>query len=380
LVQLESNNKKEIISWITPECFLDVDIPIIIGLNKLYKINWLIIGFDRSHRGMYTRLDIENIILENGIQGEILQQNYRFSNPLVLSFYFKVTNRITKLKPSLVYTSYLGEPFFLLLLPCFIKKSKVVIAYHDVIMHTGERYSSIKNIYHTICRQLFTNIHLFSNTQKEIFTKKYGNKNMLTTPLVCKDFGKPINIKESTKIRFLFFGSIAEYKGLDVLLNAVNYLIDELKENNFLLTIAGNANHSEWNNYKKLISHAEQINCDIRIIPNSEIPDLFCNNDILILPYKEATQSGPLMIAYNYGIPIIASNLLAFQEYITNRETGLFFQNHSHKELASVMKECINNAKLVSDLKNNVKATSQTKFGFDYISNQYIKYFNKFLG
>jgi glycosyltransferase involved in cell wall biosynthesis len=86
------------------------------------------------------------------------------------------------------------------------------------------------------------------------------------------------------------------------------------------------------------------------------------------------------MIAYNYGIPIIASNLLAFQEYITNRETGLFFQNHSHKELASVMKECINNAKLVSDLKNNVKATSQTKFGFDYISNQYIKYFNKFLG
>jgi glycosyltransferase involved in cell wall biosynthesis len=325
-------------------------------------------------------LDIENIISENGLQGEILQQNCRFSNPMVLSFYFKVISRITKLKPSLVYTSYFGEPFFLLLLSCFIKKSKVVIAYHDVIMHTGETYSSLKNIYHTICRKLFKNIHLFSNTQKEIFEKKYGNKNILTTHLVCKDFGKPINIKESTKIRFLFFGSIVEYKGLDVLLNAVNYLIDELKENDFLLTIAGNANHAEWNNYKKLITHAEQINCDIRTIPNSEIPDLFCNNDLLILPYKEATQSGPLMIAYNYGIPIIASNLSAFEEYVINGKTGLFFQNYDHKELATIMQECIKNIKLVSDLKNNVKATSQIKFGFDYISNQYIKYFNKSLG
>ena len=350
--------------------------PIIEELNNLYDINWLIIGFGDNSRGMYSKEYVENFITRNSIDAEILKQKYRFSSPLILIFYYSICKIIKKSKQSLVYTSYLGEPFFLIMLSFFFNRRNVVVAYHDVVLHSGESHAKLKQIYHSIIRKVYFNFHLFSINQKNIFVKKHKNKNILVAPLAVKDFGGVSRIIESKQVRFLFFGTIIKYKGLDILLKAINYLVEVLGQTNFVLTIAGFADNKEWTNYETLINHPEQLICDIRVIPNFEVPDLFSNNDFLILPYREATQSGPLMIAYNYGLPVIASDIASFKEVLIETETGLFFQNNNFLDLALKMNDCIINQRNNTYSKEGVKIVANKFYNPNVISKFYSNYFN----
>jgi glycosyltransferase involved in cell wall biosynthesis len=370
--------KKASIYWITPESFLDVDIPVIEQLVKEYKIFWHIIGFDRSYRGMYSLSEIDLVAKKNHINYIIHKQKFRFSNPLIILFYLQIIRKIRKFKMDLLYTSYLGEPIFLFLLILYIPVNKMVIANHDIYLHSSEKNIQVKNLYHKFYRKLYSNFHLFSNTQTTLFRQTFENKKILTTPLCIKDFGKPTHVNKSTKVRFLFFGTILPYKGLDILLNAVNYLIETCNTTNFTLTIAGNISSREWNEYAKLVKYPKFIRLETRTIRNIEIADLFCNSDYLVLPYKDVTQCGPLMIAFNYFLPVIASDLPGFGEYISVCETGYLFNNKDFKNLAEVMANCIQN-NYQDFLSGNIMRIVKNKFTPEVISPQYIKYFNTLL-
>ena len=56
-----------------------------------------------------------------------------------------------------------------------------------------------------------------------------------------------------------------------------------------------------------------------------------------MLPYESATQSGPSLVAVNYGIPIIASNIPAFKEHIIDGVNGFLFENGSDENLSNLI-------------------------------------------
>jgi len=368
------NKKKLHVFWITPESFLDVDMPVIEQLKSKFNIYWLIIGFNRTAKNMFTKTEVENFAKQNKIEYEIVTQKYRFRNPLILLFYFSLINLINKFKTELVYTSYLGEPVFLSLLKVFFKKSKVVVAIHDVELHSSEKKKWIKDLYHNHSRRQYSNFHLFSESQAEIFRKTVPGKNILITPLCIKDFGKPSPQCVRVKNQFLFFGSIHPYKGLEILIEAVNHLVHTYKLDNFSIIIAGNCSDAEWSKYKTKIVYPELFRTEIRVIKNIEIADLFCSSDYLILPYKDVTQCGPLMIAFNYTLPVIASDLQGFRDYISEGETGFLFKSNDHKKLAEIMADCINTNKH-DLLAGNMMCMANAKFSPAVISEQYSEYF-----
>jgi len=362
------------IFWITPEGFLDVDMLVLKRLTSKFDIYWLIIGFGVSSKHMFTETEVQDFAKQNRIKFGIVSQKYRFRNPLILFFYLRLIRKILSFKSDLLYTSYLGQPFFLHLLKNCLNRNKVVIAIHDVELHSSERKRQIKGMYQSYVKKHYTNFHLFSDSQSELFTQSFSNKNILLTPLCIKDFGQPTSTLKSEKTRFLFFGNILPYKGLDVLLEAVNYLVSKCKVVNFSLTIAGNCSASDWNEYLKRINYPEIIRAEIRTIKNSEIADLFCNSDYLILPYKDVTQCGPLMIAFNYTLPAIASDLQGFRDYISEGETGLLFKSNDHTKLAEIMADCINTNKH-DLLAGNMMCMARGKFSPAVISEQYSEYF-----
>ena len=73
-----------------------------------------------------------------------------------------------------------------------------------------------------------------------------------------------------------------------------------------------------------MIKNKNIFNLKIYYLNKNEFPDLFSSADYFILPYREVTQSGPLMLGFNYQILPIASNLRGFSEHIEDGKNGFF--------------------------------------------------------
>lgn len=118
----------------------------------------------------------------------------------------------------------------------------------------------------------------------------------------------------------LFFGRIDKYKGLDDLVRAFSQSNSKKP-----LVIAGSGPIDEETS--KAIEDDPRIYLANRFIPDGEMIWLFEHALFAVLPYREASQSGVLPIAYHFGVPVIASALGEFDEYIVEGATGLRYSD-----------------------------------------------------
>lgn len=162
----------------------------------------------------------------------------------------------------------------------------------------------------------------------------------------------------------LFFGSILPYKGLDVLYEAV-------------------IKHREWfEDYKVVVAgrgHVECVEsimtddsfvCINRYITNGELVSLIFNAMFVVCPYREISQSGIPQTAFVFNKPIVASNLNAFKEVMTDGQNCLLFDSGNSEELAVKMRQMIDNYEY---FKNNIIKFEEINpcFSWQYISKQY---------
>lgn len=119
----------------------------------------------------------------------------------------------------------------------------------------------------------------------------------------------------------LFFGYIRDYKGLDVLLDAMPHIL--AKEQVTLLVVG-----EFYNNERQYREQIERLGIAARVrvhsayVPNEEVAPFFSASDVLVLPYKSATQSGIIQIAYNFHRPVIATDVGGLGEVIVDGKTG----------------------------------------------------------
>jgi glycosyltransferase involved in cell wall biosynthesis len=123
----------------------------------------------------------------------------------------------------------------------------------------------------------------------------------------------------------LFFGNIAPYKGVEYLVEAMSHVVATLPE--CRLIIAGRPKGAEdyWANIERRISAlglGDKVIQRIGYVPDAEIEVFFKAADVFALPYVEVFQSGVLFLGYNFGLPVIASNVGALREDILDGKTG----------------------------------------------------------
>jgi glycosyltransferase involved in cell wall biosynthesis len=121
----------------------------------------------------------------------------------------------------------------------------------------------------------------------------------------------------------LFFGFIRDYKGLDLLIESVTF--PEIKERKIKLIIAGEF-YVDSKPYFDLVAKLgiqDSIIWKNDFIPDSEVSTFFCAADVVVLPYKSATQSGITQIAYYYELPVIATDVGGLRELIPHERDGL---------------------------------------------------------
>ena len=127
---------------------------------------------------------------------------------------------------------------------------------------------------------------------------------------------------ESDCSYILFFGFIRAYKGLDLLIEA--FADRRLRNKNLKLIIAGEF-YEDDTPYKDLIKKNSLENEVIfydHFIKDSEVPLFFSVADIVVQPYKSATQSGVTQIAYYFEKPMLVTNVGGLKEIVPGGKCG----------------------------------------------------------
>lgn len=120
----------------------------------------------------------------------------------------------------------------------------------------------------------------------------------------------------------LFFGFIREYKGLDLLLEAMKD--SRIRERPIKLIIAGEYYGNE-EYYKNLIHRyhlTDRLVLHTDYIPSDEINNYFCAADLVVQPYKSATQSGVTQVGYHFDKPMLVTNVGGLAEIVADRKAG----------------------------------------------------------
>ncbi|MCB2411175.1 glycosyltransferase [Hymenobacter lucidus] len=120
----------------------------------------------------------------------------------------------------------------------------------------------------------------------------------------------------------LFFGFIRAYKGLDILLEA--FADERLRQLPVKLIVAGEY-YEDAAPYEALIRQYDLESRLVRatdFIPNEKVADYFCAADMVVQPYKNATQSGVSQIAYHFERPMLVTDVGGLAELIPDGEVG----------------------------------------------------------
>lgn len=307
-------------------------------LSKAHEVR--MITFKRQYPKIFFPGKTQNETGEVGIkiESEVLVDSI---NPLN---WILVGLNLRKWNADLVIFKY-WLPFFG---PCFgtisavikfFTKTKILFICDNVIPHEKRFGDKI----FTRFAFWFANFFIVQSktVENELLSFK-PNSNFKNIPHpVYEIFGDKISKSEaksrlnitSEKI-ILFFGYIRKYKGVDVLIDAANLIKNDLK-----ILIVGEF-YDDENFYRKKITDnklEEKILVFSDYIPNNKVAEFFSATDVVILPYKDATQSGIAQIAYNFEKGVIATKVGGLEEVVKNNFSGLLCEPNNPFELARVI-------------------------------------------
>ena len=168
----------------------------------------------------------------------------------------------------------------------------------------------------------------------------------------------------SAKNIILYFGIIRDYKGFDILLNA----IAELKDSglDFHLLAVGECYGSD-KKYTQLVSNlgiSDYITWHNKYIPDAEVSNYFSAADVVALPYRTASQSGVTQIAYSYDLPVIVTKVGGLPEIVDEGQSGFTIEPENPKELANILEKNLK-AGTFLEMATYIKKFKQ-KFSWEY--------------
>lgn len=248
--------------------------------------------------------------------------------------WFKTGREIRRQKPDVVVFAY----WMSFMAPCFgtiaacLRRDKhicLVGLIHNMIPHEPNILDKLFPAY--FVNKMDGYLALSKSVAQDINKFDHRDKPKLFRPHPVYDhYGELIPKAEARKLlgleengRYvLFFGFIRAYKGLDLLLEA---LADaRLKEMNVKLLVAGEFYEDEQAYLDKIktLRIEDRVVLHTNFIPNSEVNRFFSACDMVVQPYRTATQSGVTQVAFHFEKPMLVTNVGGLSEIVPHGKIG----------------------------------------------------------
>lgn len=166
--------------------------------------------------------------------------------------------------------------------------------------------------------------------------------------------------------RLLFFGQVRRNKGLDILLAAERLLRGRVKD--YEIVVAGPCDEPE--RYAPLIDPGAPVRMVNAFIPDVEVPRYFQEASVVVLPYRSATQSGIVPMAFAYGRPVVATDVGAVGEIVRDGETGVLVPPENPQALADALAALLADEARGRAMGEAARRFSETHLSWDHIARQ----------
>jgi glycosyltransferase involved in cell wall biosynthesis len=332
--------------YYTSTAFMDIALEVINILKKYVELHVLIeitpgskiknilevrnLPENQSIIGIAEIMDKENYTyLEQYFEGcasanFIVHTHQSGSSLSTLKTSYKTWKYIRGIHPDIIHLEAMSLRS-LGLVPFLFSKIKIFITIHDVIPHSSKRDWKIslpRLMYLKIpYRKTYFFYSEFSKNQFEQYYKNDKHPKFVKRMYPYTFYKKYVKEQIPDKKHILFFGQVSRYKGIETLLQAMPSVLQIFPDES--LVIAGRSNDDTILNEEILEKFKNRITVLNRYIPNEELVNLIQESKFVVCPYLDATQSGVLMTSYALDIPVVATNVGAFPEYIEQNVTGL---------------------------------------------------------
>jgi glycosyltransferase involved in cell wall biosynthesis len=254
--------------------------------------------------------------------------------------WLKVGKELKRLSPDFIIVRYwlpFMAPAFGTILRIVRKNNhtKVICIADNIIPHEKRMGDSILTSYFNQA----VDGYIAMSTQVETDIAKLGIKKpvqLLHHPLF-DHFGDPVERMLARKELgidhqgglMLFFGFIRQYKGLDLLLEAM--ADPRIKESGYKLVIAGEfyEDPSKYTNLIRSYRLENQVFLFNEFIPEQKISYFFSAADVLVQPYRHATQSGVTPLSMHFELPMIVTDAGGLKEMVIDKVSGLIVNKDS---------------------------------------------------
>ena len=261
----------------------------------------------------------------------LISQQVNSCNPLN---WIKVGHRIRKMQPDLLITCY-WMAFFA---PCYSiieriakrnGKTRTIALVHNMIPHEPSILDKLFAPFYVRSTDGF--VALSESVVQDIDHLDRNNKPKTSYPHPIYDhYGEQMSKEEACQALnlnpenqyMLFFGLVRAYKGLDLLLDAFGKVKDQLP--NLQLIVAGEFYEDE-DKYRAQIESNQLTNRVIiknDFIADADLRKYFGAANLIVQPYKTATQSGVTQVAFHFEKPMLVTNVGGLGEIVHDHKMG----------------------------------------------------------
>lgn len=247
--------------------------------------------------------------------------------------WLKVGNQIRAKKPDIVICPF-WLPFMGPCLGTILKivkrdpKVNIISVMHNIVPHE-------KRIGDQQFAQYFVNqVHGFVSLSKSVKVDLgdfVEDQPIVFSPHpVYDNYGNAVSKEEASEVLelpedesyLLFFGFIRDYKGLDLLYQAMSD--DRIAKLGLKLIVAGEyyGNKDSYDELVRVLDIGDRLILRTDFIPNEKVKYYFSLADLVVQPYKTATQSGISQLAYHFEKPMVVTRVGGLPEIVPHGEAG----------------------------------------------------------
>jgi len=231
-----------------------------------------------------------------------------------------------------------------------LKKSgvKVVSIMHNALPHEARMFDAPLTRY--FVEGCSAHVSLSSEVDRDLRENFHVEKTLSLFHPVYSQFGRKLEREDAEKRigiphgdrTLLFFGLIRKYKGLDILLEAMKKLPPEYR-----LVIAGEP-YDDFSEYQKIIDSSPGLSQRVFVFPgyvkDADVKSYFSAADLVVLPYRSATQSGVNAVANAFDVPMVVTDVGSLKRVVGDSGTGIVASKAEPDDIAGAILHFFNDS------------------------------------
>lgn len=228
--------------------------------------------------------------------------------------------KLLRLSPDLAICAMPGPLDLVMALALRFLRRRLIVVVHDADAHPGDGFPGQMYLQRLLCRTADGLAALCEPVSQRLREQRLAGT--IRRPLIRFEhppfgFGLSSRERPDGPRRLLFFGRLLPYKGLDLLAEALSRQQEPALE---VLVVGSGPESRELDRLRA----CRGVRVENRWVPETEIADLLSWADALILPYREASQSGVAAAALAAGRPVIATRVGGLKEQLSGAPQGVF--------------------------------------------------------